>query len=80
MLEVFGDIGNTLKAGIIKDVPSTAPSAKTLALRTLQSAYPNLHDDDFVKAVDVVEASVETFNALTGTRRDAWLERKIGSL
>lgn len=73
ILEVFGDIKSTLKTVMVKDTPLTAPSAKTLALRTLQSIYPNLNDDEFVKAVDIVDASIETFNILSGKRRDAWL-------
>jgi hypothetical protein len=76
MLGVFGSIATTLEKSA-RETSSTAPSAKTLALRTLQAKYPNLDDDDFLKAIDVVEAGVETFNALTGARRDAWLKRKI---
>ena len=71
MLEIFGDIGSTLKAGMVKETSLTTPSAKTLTLRTLQSVYPDLDDDELVKAVDVVEASVKTFNTLSGKRRDA---------
>ena len=52
----------------------------TLALRTLQTAYSKLSDEEFVKAVSVIEAAVETFNALSGSRRDAWLESKIKAL
>jgi hypothetical protein len=68
MLEVFGSIATTLEKNTRET--SFAPSAKTLVLRTLQAKYPNLDDDDFLKAVDVIKTGVETFNALTGARRD----------
>jgi hypothetical protein len=67
---------------IVKDKQSQSSYSTplTIALRTLQSAYPKLSDRKFLDAVKMIKKDVETFNALTGKRRDAWLEAMIGEL
>jgi hypothetical protein len=59
------------------------PTERIRALRTLELEYPNLAENDFNAAIELlqVDANVEIFNGLTvSKRRDAWLRSKLSSV
>jgi hypothetical protein len=70
--DAFNRIATVFESKIERKPAENRPSAKTLALTTLQAEYQGLDDTQFNQAIELlaIDANIEVFNALKGNRRD----------
>jgi hypothetical protein len=78
--DAFNRIATVFESKMEGKPADSRPTAKTLALATLQAEYKGLDDAEFNQAIELlaIDTNVEVFNALKGNRRDGWLRAKIG--